>query len=177
MRPMLHVLFVGKNNAIRSVLAEAILHKKIVKAALVKQFTCSSTGTDALANAPAPKDIQVFAKRQGYDLAGKRSTMVTKQSIESADIVFTLDEETLHYLHKKYALFKKKIFALKQFDISEEVRYVNILEPENPHDAAEILELYGELKKEIVRIFKKLSDISFKKVKMAEEYNKKHHIN
>lgn len=173
MRPQLHVLFIGKHNNIRSVLAETLLHNKINKARLGKQFTCSSCGTDSLASTPPPKDMQVFAKKHGYDMSGKLSSMLTKQMIESADIVFTIDRPTQDYVAKKYKLQKHKIFLLKQFDIEDTLTDLDIRDISENHEPADIMEVYGKLKKEINRIFEKLAAISNKKVIMAKEYNRR----
>ena len=153
--------------------AEAILHQKIGRAGLMKQFTCSSAGTDALTQAPPPKDIQVFMRKHGYDISGKISHMVTKQMIESADIVFGLDRTVHDYLQKKYKLQKGKIFLLRQFDLPDPTNDPDIRDISENHDAADILETYGNVKREINRIFEKLSLISNKKVAMAKEYNKR----
>lgn len=86
------VLFVCTANTCRSPMAEGVFRTLARHAGLEQAFAVASAGTRAInaGEAPTPAAV-VAAARRGYDIAGLRSRMLTRDHIAAADHVLAMD--------------------------------------------------------------------------------------
>lgn len=118
-----HVLFVCYGNIARSLMAEIHL-KKMIQEYGVK-ISVKSAGLNAQ-SFPAKETIEII-KRENIDLSNRKSVQLTRDLLEQADLVLTMEET-----HKKAILFyypklKEKVFTLKEF--SGDNKDLDILDP------------------------------------------------
>lgn len=106
------VLFVCYGNIARSLMAEGYLTKMISENKLKIQV--SSAGLNALGLPPTKETLEIMKKELIY-LPNHTAMQLTKDLLEQAGLVLTMEE-----IHKKailfyYPQFKDKVFTLKEF--------------------------------------------------------------
>lgn len=106
------VLLVCYGNIARSLMAESYLKKMFSERNLKIQV--SSAGLNAQGLPPTKETLEIMKKEQ-IDLPNRTATQLTRDLLEQADLVLTMEE-----IHKKailfyYPQFKDKIFTPKEF--------------------------------------------------------------
>ena len=87
---MIHrILLVCTGNICRSPLAEALL-KRDLAARGCAEIEVGSAGTGAWDGAPASEGAYLVGLERGLDLSGHRARLLTRELVESADLVFTM---------------------------------------------------------------------------------------
>lgn len=99
-----NILFVCTGNLCRSVIGEGILKKKLADRK-IDSVTVSSAGTFALNARPAADLAVRVASERGVDLSGHRTRHVTRELLESADMVICA--ETDHVVESGVVLADK----------------------------------------------------------------------
>lgn len=86
------ILFVCTANICRSPMAEGVFRTLARRASLESAFTITSAGTADIhvGEPPTPAAIEAAARR-GYDIAGQRARLVSKEDIARADYVLAMD--------------------------------------------------------------------------------------
>ncbi|MDG5473315.1 low molecular weight phosphotyrosine protein phosphatase [Jeotgalibacillus sp. ET6] len=98
---MKHVLFVGKQNNCRSLLAEAILKDKLVRENLSERIHVNSAGTFQWQNKDAAdKTITAVLEEHGLPTEGLHPKQLERHNLDSADYIISLDREVLKDLEK-----------------------------------------------------------------------------
>ena len=87
-----NILFVCTGNLCRSVIAEGLLKKKLADRKM-NSATVSSAGTFALNGRPAADLAIEVAARRGVDLSGHSTRHVTRELLESADMVICAEAD------------------------------------------------------------------------------------
>ena len=83
------VLFVCTGNICRSPLAEAIMRRALADRDL-DQIVVQSAGTGAWDGAPASEGAYLVGLERGIDLSGHRARLLSREVVESADLIFTM---------------------------------------------------------------------------------------
>ena len=83
------VLFVCTGNICRSPLAEALLRRDL-KARGFPEIDVGSAGTGAWDGAPASEGAYLVGLERGLDLSAHRARLLTRELVESADLVLTM---------------------------------------------------------------------------------------
>ena len=86
---MTHVLFVCTGNICRSPLAEALCRRELEHRGM-SDITVSSAGTGAWDGAPASEGAYLVALEHELDLSGHRARLLTRNVVESADLILTM---------------------------------------------------------------------------------------
>ena len=86
---MKHILFVCTGNPCRSPLAEALLRQRLAQRGL-SGITVASAGTGAWDGAPASEGAYLVALEHGLDLSAHRARLLTKETVQLADLVLTM---------------------------------------------------------------------------------------
>jgi protein-tyrosine-phosphatase len=85
----MHVLFVCTGNICRSPLAEAIARRELQRRER-SDVSVSSAGTGAWDGAPASEGAYLVGLEHGLDLSAHRARLLTRDTVQSADLVFTM---------------------------------------------------------------------------------------
>src|SRR3954466_6121375 len=85
----MHILFVCTGNTCRSPMAETLL-RHALEARGATQVTVGSAGSGAWEGAPASEGAYLVALEHGLDLSAHRARMLTRELVNSADLVLTM---------------------------------------------------------------------------------------
>ena len=86
---MKRVLFVCTGNICRSPLAQVLLARALAERG-VADVEVTSAGTGAWDGAPASEGAYLVALERGLDLSEHRARLLTRELVETADMVFTM---------------------------------------------------------------------------------------
>jgi len=148
--PFKTVLFVCYGNIARSLMAEGYLKKMFSERKFEIQVL--SAGLNAQGFPPTKETLEIMKKEQ-IDLPNHTATQLTRELLEYADLILTMEE-----IHKKailfyYPQFKDKVFTLKGF--AGETEDLNIQDPYGK-DIKVYEARYEEIKSSIIKSFDKI---------------------
>jgi protein arginine phosphatase len=83
------ILLVCTGNICRSPLAEALVRRSLEERG-VTDVTVLSAGTGAWDGAPASEGAYLVGLERGLDLSGHRARLLTRELVESADLILTM---------------------------------------------------------------------------------------
>jgi protein-tyrosine-phosphatase len=109
-----HVLLVCTGNTCRSPLAEGIL-KHLLEIKGIRHIEVSSAGTAGLDNFPASENAVFAAKAWDIDISGHRSRPLSRDIVESADLVLAMSPGHVDQILKLSPSAAKKTYLLKGF--------------------------------------------------------------
>lgn len=109
-----NILFVCTGNSCRSVMAEAVLKKRL-KEKNINNVNVSSAGVMMLGGMGASDMTRFVLKKEGIDVSGHRSRGLSPGLIDASDIILVMER-----LHEKRILelapeAKNRVFLLKEF--------------------------------------------------------------
>jgi len=120
------ICFVCHANVCRSFMAQELL-KKFLKEKGVTDTEIFSRGTLVFSNIQVPQKIKNFLKKNDIEYTNHTPTLISKQDLETADMVFVMTKDMFDKLTDKYSQYSNKIFMLldycygKQKDISDPI--------------------------------------------------------
>lgn len=160
----LKVLFVCTGNTCRSPMAEGIL-KKMLKDEGVGDIEVTSAGTHGLPHAPASLFATQVAGQRGIDLSKHRSRRLIPEMIKQTDLILVMSPEHLDYINGIEATAGHKTYLLKLFPqtgpSSNKGPQGGVFSIEDPIGGSpeDYQRSFGEIEKEIKRIFPKILDL------------------
>jgi len=127
------VLFVCKGNICRSPFAEH-LASKLQGERQSSEIRFASAGLHVSQPIPSPENAIQVARQFGVDLEGHRSMAISRELVESYDMIIAMEAWQYVELRSSFALHQKKMFLLPLLDpnrLGEEYGYAdfNIQDP------------------------------------------------
>ena len=120
------ICFVCHANVCRSFMSQELL-KQIVKQKGKNDIEVFSRGTLVFSNLRVPDKIKNFLKKNGIEYTSHTPTLISKQDLEDANMIFVMTMDQFEELTDKYSQFSDKIFLLmdycyeKQQDIDDPI--------------------------------------------------------
>ena len=146
-----NILFVCTANMCRSVMAEAIF-KKIWNDKKNQKIEVKSAGTSALSSySPTSYTIKVM-KERGLDVSSHLSRPLTKNLVEEADIIFTMEKTHKYHIRNIYPFAQNKIWLLKEFSSGREEEIQDPVGLSEEHYRKTAREIEEEIKKVVEKI-------------------------
>ena len=108
------ICFVCHANVCRSFMSQEIL-KNILAQKGITDIEVFSRGTFVFDNLRVPDKIKKFLKKNGIEYTTHTPTLISKQDLESADMLFVMTQDQLEELTDKYSQFSDKIFLLLDY--------------------------------------------------------------
>ncbi|MCD5397328.1 low molecular weight protein arginine phosphatase [candidate division NPL-UPA2 bacterium] len=122
------ILFVCTGNSCRSVIAEG-LFRKLLSEAGEKNVRVTSAGTAAPRGVGPPGEVEEVMKGEGVDVSSYRSTPLTVDLIEEADLVLVMGERHRQDVLEIGPGASKKVFLLKEFSPNPKEGFLGIPDP------------------------------------------------
>ncbi len=120
------ILFVCTGNICRSPMAEALFRKAVKGRG---EYRVCSAGVGTLdGQPPSPHAIRAL-QEWGIDISDLRSRQLTQQAIREADYIFGMTHSHVDTIMLLYPHATEKVFLLREFDESVEVRDKEIGDP------------------------------------------------
>ena len=113
----MHILFVCTGNTCRSPMAEGYFRYLVAKNKR-KDITVSSAGTFAGNGEPPSSNSIKAMKKIGIDIAQYKSSTVTNEMLESADLIVVMTLSHKHYIGQMSAKALKKTKLLSEYNNS-----------------------------------------------------------
>lgn len=108
------ILFVCTGNTCRSVMAKALLDKKL-KEKNRSDVEILSAGMAALVGMPATEAVREILKKEGIDVSGHRCQNVAIDMIKAADIILAMEKVQEERILGLAPEVKNRLFLLKEF--------------------------------------------------------------
>jgi len=103
------ILVVCIGNICRSPLAGAMLAKRL------SYVQVTSAGLGALVGQPADENVLQLAPHYGVDLSSHRAKQISSKLLETADLIFVMDQKQQQYLTGQYAHLHGRVLLLSHF--------------------------------------------------------------
>lgn len=118
------VILVGYDNLTRSIIAEAIL-KKILEEKEISNVEVISRGLVVLFSEPISPKAEAVLYEHGCGASGKRSSELTQEDVESADLILTTGKDEADRIRETYDVQTTCMFLGTFIDMEEEIPAVS----------------------------------------------------
>lgn len=108
------ICFVCHANVCRSFMSQELL-KKFFAEKNITDIEVFSRGTLVFQRLQVPQKIKDFLKKNDIEYTQHTPTLISKQDLESADMVFVMTRDQYDELTDKYSQFFNKIFLINDY--------------------------------------------------------------
>lgn len=109
------ILFICYGNIIRSVFAEKLM-KKLLEESGNYLLKVTSAGIKAKSGTSSPENAVKIAKFHHIDLSNHRSTLMTREMVEHADMIVCMEKWHSDVISKQYHSTQNKLYLLSLFE-------------------------------------------------------------
>ena len=149
------ICFICHANVCRSFMAQEFL-KKIVKDNKINNIEVISRGVFAFEDFSIPEKNIDFLLKNDIEYKKHTPTLISKNDIETSDLIFTMTREQMETLIDKYAEYSDKIHLFLDF---AENKYADLEDPINKN-GKKFEEIGLKIKTAVYSIAKKLNLIN-----------------
>lgn len=120
------ICFICHANVCRSFMSQEILKNILIQKGIT-DIEVFSRGTFVFPGLRVPDKIKNFLKKNNIEYKSHTPTLISKEDLETADMLFVMTQDQLEELTDKYSQFSDKIFLLmdycydKQKDIDDPI--------------------------------------------------------
>ena len=139
------VLFVCTANRFRSPLAAAFFQRMLGSSARTSPWSVDSAGTWTSTGLQVLPEALLIARRQGFDLSGHRSKLVSEALLSTQDLILVMESGQREALQNEFPLIIDRIYLLSHVT---EGRFYDI---PDPIDSMEAMMEVGENIHELVK--------------------------
>lgn len=120
------ILFICTANLCRSPMASALMKEIVRDQSNAQDWIIESAGTWGNKGYPAVEEVQMVMKDRGIDLSDHRSRIVTKEIIQTAGLILTMEKGHKEALRIEFPEYSDRIFLLsemvgKNFEIDDPI--------------------------------------------------------
>ncbi|MFH1824244.1 MAG: low molecular weight protein arginine phosphatase [Candidatus Firestonebacteria bacterium] len=115
------ILFVCTGNSCRSVMASYYLKKRLLDLKINNNIEVLSAGVSTIAGMFASSEVIEILKKEGIDATFHYSKGLSKDMIESSNLIFVMSHNHLNEIIRRVPTSKNKVFLLDKEDISDPI--------------------------------------------------------
>lgn len=150
------ILLVCTGNTCRSSMAEALLTSILKEMGVEADYRVKSAGTAAFSGDKASINAIKALEEKGMDLTGHRSTPITIDVIEEADLILTMTQGHKAGVINFVPTSKEKVFTLKEFGYKDGPEKIDSYDISDPFGYA--IEVYRGCRDEIEEALRRAVD-------------------
>lgn len=151
------ILLVCTGNSCRSAMAAGALKELLGDKS---NYQIVTAGTGAIKGMRATSEAIEAAAEQNIDISQHRSTPLTDEMIDQADIILVMARHHKNYILRHVPTSENKVHLLSEFGRMEQEK--KLVDPDIPDPIGQSLEFYrrvfGIIKEGLLRVMKKLED-------------------
>jgi protein-tyrosine-phosphatase len=165
-KPTYSILFVCSGNSCRSPMAEGIM-KQMLYPKFGNKVKVLSAGTLGIDNNPATISAIKVAQENNIDISRHLSRGLKKNLVESADIIFVMENHHKEFVEQNYPNYRENVFLLKSFANDQNSSISTNIKDPIGQSINVYRQVFDEIEQELNRIYPQIDRLI--QIKQSEE--------